>query len=215
MRTIKQEEATKRWRTEHPEKLKEYRHKDYLKRYANPASKKKILEENRAWKKANREVVARHTKEWIKRNPEKARELRRKQYLKDPQKHYAYTYAYAKNKRKTDVQFRLSLNLRNRLNKALKKQGGTGSGVRDLGCSVPELRQHLEGLFQEGMSWENWSRYGWHIDHIRPLCTFDLTDYEQVKIACHFSNLQPLWAEENLRKSKSFTLQVPSKIQST
>lgn len=64
-----------------------------------------------------------------------------------------------------------------------------------------ELKQHLEKLFQPGMTWENWSRDGWHIDHIVPLSSFDLTDREQFLKACHFSNLQPLWAKENLSKA--------------
>jgi len=73
--------------------------------------------------------------------------------------------------------------------------------VRDLGCTIDELRTHLETRFSDGMSWNNWTLDGWHIDHIIPLAFFDLTDPEQVKIACHYTNLQPLWAEENLRKS--------------
>jgi hypothetical protein len=51
------------------------------------------------------------------------------------------------------------------------------------------------------MTWENWSKYGWHIDHIKPLSSFNLTDYEQLKMACHYTNLQPMWAKDNLIKS--------------
>ncbi|KKL15741.1 hypothetical protein LCGC14_2502560 [marine sediment metagenome] len=50
------------------------------------------------------------------------------------------------------------------------------------------------------MSWENYGFYGWHIDHIKPLCLFNLSDEKQFNKACHYTNLQPLWAEENLKK---------------
>lgn len=50
------------------------------------------------------------------------------------------------------------------------------------------------------MTWDNWTKYGWHIDHIRPLSSFDLTNVEDLKVACHYTNLQPLWWEENLKK---------------
>ena len=83
---------------------------------------------------------------------------------------------------------------------AVKHGYKTGSAVRDLGCTVPELRAYLEARFRSGMTWANHSRDGWHIDHIRPLASFDLTDRAQLLEAVHFSNLQPLWAEENLSK---------------
>jgi hypothetical protein len=50
------------------------------------------------------------------------------------------------------------------------------------------------------MTWDNWAKHGWHIDHIRPLVSFDLTDESQLKEAMHYTNLQPLWAEDNHRK---------------
>jgi hypothetical protein len=67
-----------------------------------------------------------------------------------------------------------------------------------LGCTINEAIEHFEQKFQPGMSWENHGQ--WHIDHIRPLASFDLTDPEQRKQAGHYSNLQPLWAKENLSK---------------
>jgi hypothetical protein len=102
----------------------------------------------------------------------------------------------------SNLNFRLGSNLRRRLNHYLK----SGSAVRDLGCSIPELKIWLEQQFYpnpetgEQMSWENWSYNGWHIDHVVPLCNFDLTDRKQLLKACHWFNLQPLWAKENLRK---------------
>lgn len=99
---------------------------------------------------------------------------------------------------------RISVALRIRLYTALRRyeNGGKQRAIKYLGCSLEELKQHLERQFTEGMNWDNWSFNGWHIDHIRPLNTFDLRNEEHLAIACHYSNLQPLWATDNLRKSK-------------
>jgi len=94
--------------------------------------------------------------------------------------------------------YRMRLRLRARLYNALQGGAKSGSAVRDLGCSIPELKTRLESKFQPGMSWDNYGE--WHIDHIRPLSSFDLTDRAQLLQACHFSNLQPLWAVDNLKK---------------
>lgn len=83
---------------------------------------------------------------------------------------------------------------------AIRKQQKGGSAIDDLGCSISELKAHLEAQFQPGMTWENHGKYGWHIDHKKPLNSFDLTNLEQLREACHFSNLQPMWAKENYSK---------------
>lgn len=89
-------------------------------------------------------------------------------------------------------------NLRGRLRLALQRGTKTGSAVRDLGCTVAELRTWLEFQFAPGMTWENYG--AWEIDHVRPLASFDLSDRSQLLQACHFMNLQPLWKQENLFK---------------
>ena len=109
---------------------------------------------------------------------------------------------YHNNKLKTDIQYKLSGNLRSRLRRTINGNYKSGSAVKDLGCSVKELKIYLESKFQPGMSWDNWSRDGWHIDHIKPLASFDLTDRQQFLEACHYTNLQPLWAKENLSKGE-------------
>jgi hypothetical protein len=82
----------------------------------------------------------------------------------------------------------------------LKGKQKPGSAIAFLGCTVPEAIAHIESLFLPGMDWSNWNLHGWHLDHKRPLVSFDLTDPEQMRLACHFTNLQPLWAIDNLTK---------------
>ena len=112
---------------------------------------------------------------------------------------------YYKNRRNTDLIFKIKANLRTRLWSAIKNGHKTGSAVRDLGCSIDELKIYLEKQFQLDMTWDNWTTDGWHIDHIKPLASFDLTNEEELKRACHYSNLQPLWAIDNLCKSSKIS----------
>lgn len=98
---------------------------------------------------------------------------------------------------------RIAVNLRGRLNQAIKKSYKGGSAVRDLGCSIEEFKVYLECRFQPGMSWDNYGAGGWHIDHIVPLCRFDLSSSMELKKACNYTNLQPLWANDNLEKRKT------------
>ena len=122
----------------------------------------------------------------------------------------AYQKEYGKNRMITDIQYRLSCLLRTRLYQALMGNFKSGSAVQDLGCTIPELKFYLEGQFQDGMTWENWTRVdlyenAWNIDHKIPLAFFDLTIREQLLQAVHYTNLQPMWAKENLKKSNKVT----------
>ena len=104
-------------------------------------------------------------------------------------------------KMESDITYKLNHLLRDRFNKAIKNNSKSGSAVSDLGCSIKFLKNYLESKFQDDMSWENHGIHGWHIDHIIPLSSFDLTDREQFLKAVHYTNLQPLWALDNLSKS--------------
>jgi hypothetical protein len=101
-------------------------------------------------------------------------------------------------------EYRLARSISYRL-KILLKGVRSKQVIDALGCSPEELKKHLESQFQPGMTWKNHSRTGWHIDHIRPLCSFDLKDPQQFAIACHYTNLQPLWAKENAAKSGRYS----------
>ena len=72
--------------------------------------------------------------------------------------------------------------------------------IKDIGCDVATLKAHIEGQFKDGMTWENYGRSGWWIDHKVPMCSFNLADPEQRSKAFHYTNLQPLWWRENLEK---------------
>lgn len=114
-----------------------------------------------------------------------------------------YLTAWRNNRRRINPAFRIKGVCSARLYKALKSSG-KAKNARTLalvGCTIPELIKHLEAQFQPGMTWENHSLRGWHIDHIRPCASFDLTDPDQQRVCFHYTNLQPLWARENLIKN--------------
>lgn len=114
--------------------------------------------------------------------------------------HSARNLAYCNKRYREDAIFKIRVLLRSRTLLALKGKVKTGSSVRDLGCTIVELMRYLESKFLPGMSWENHSREGWHVDHIRPLAAFDLTNRDEFLKAAHYTNLQPLWAFDNLSK---------------
>ena len=128
-------------------------------------------------------------KKWRQDNPDKNRKINRE-----------HNYKYYHD----NINYKIADILRTRLYKALKNNQRVGSAVRDLGCTIKELKKHLESQFQPGMNWRNHTLDGWHIDHIKPLSGFDLSDSEEFKEACHYSNLQPLWAKDNLSKGNRY-----------
>lgn len=121
--------------------------------------------------------------------------------LENKEKLNAKRREYEKQKLKSDVSYRLRKYLRSRINSAIRFKFKSGSAVKDLGCSIEYLKQYIEGKFVEGMSWSNHGK--WHIDHIKPLGNFDLSKREKFLEACHYTNLQPLWAEDNRQKSNN------------
>ena len=107
-----------------------------------------------------------------------------------------------KERKKTDLNFKFRMVIRSRMSSALKRKSTKKEKgiIEFLGCSIQEARKHLEKQFKNGMTWENHGNNGWHIDHIIPCASFDLTDPEQQKKCFHYTNLQPLWAHENMSK---------------
>ena len=159
-------------------------------------NKEKIDEKRKQWAENNKDRLHEYGKKWREENKERKSKHDREWPLNNRWRINKRRYDRYNN----DVQYKLSSLLRTRLRDVLNGRIKSGSSVRDLGCSLTELKEHIESMFKEGMSWENHGKYGWHIDHMLPLSSFDLTDREQLLIACNYKNLQPLWAFENLSK---------------
>jgi hypothetical protein len=164
-------------------------------------NKEEISQCVKKYRKQNREKINKHNKEYRLRNKEKLKK-RRKKYLEENRKKVNKRQNECrKEKRKNDIIFKLSCNLRGSIHRAIKYGYKTESTQELLGCTWEEVLIYIESLFLPGMTWENWTNDGWHLDHIRPVASFDLTDPEQQKLCCHYTNLRPIWAEENYCKS--------------
>jgi hypothetical protein len=176
----------------------------------------KICNENKKkeWREKNPDKIREYRKFYKENNPESYRQSARNTYLK----YYEY-YRKQKNdywalngkkikekvkeKKTNDPFLRLYDSYRARL-KAFFKGKNKSKSTKDLvGCSWEELKMHLETQFKSGMSWDNYGLKGWHIDHIIPLSSA-ITEAELIKLS-HYSNLQPLWAKENLTKSNKIS----------
>lgn len=158
------------------------------------------------WYLRNKDKMDVCVRDWQSNNREKMRANQSRYHQLHKIEIATYKNEYRKRKMKDDIQFRLKINLRHRLLVALNKKQRGGSVIRDLGCSILELKNYLESKFTEGMSWER--RGEIHIDHIIPLSSFDLTNREHFLKANHYTNLQPLWAVDNIRKGNKLSISV-------
>ena len=134
---------------------------------------KKVSETNRLWREAHKEEAR------------------------------VYKREYLANKRANDQLFKLKELLRSRLRNALEGKKKSDRAVNLVGCSLEELKSHLESTFQEGMTWDNQGE--WHMDHILPCVAFDLEDPVEQKACFYYKNLQALWKVDNSRKGGRYT----------
>lgn len=183
--------------------MKEYKHNWHMK------NRDRILAEGAIFRENNRDKLRVMYKN---RNPEEKKASSRACYLKHKERRLKEMLDYRNNNKekvakrhsdyiKNNPDARLRLNLRTRINQALKSSAKAGSAVKDLGCTIEEFKIYLENKFRDGMTWENKGKKGWHIDHIIPLSSFDLKNRKEFLKACHYTNMQPLWWHENLSKS--------------
>jgi hypothetical protein len=129
--------------------------------------------------------------------------------MRDKFKEYQKTYLerYPERRKASAARYnqtpkaRMAAAIRSRIGHALRSK--TQSTRAYLGCTPEFFKKHIEAQFVAGMTWDNFGK--WHMDHIVPLSAFDLSDIRQVQIACNWTNIRPMWAKANLRKSSKVT----------
>jgi hypothetical protein len=200
-----------------------------IKKYRKSEKGKEIIKiHHEKWKK--KEVTKERLNQWFLKNPNQKEEinnliskgikitnylLRLKQRKGDKNKTYNQKYFSTdkgKKKRvenmtsfyKANPHARFILAVRKRISgfMQIKKMTKRNKTFHMLGCTPQELILHIEKQFKPGMNWNNWSVHGWHLDHIVPLDSGK--NQEEVEKLCHYTNLQPLWAKENRKKSNKF-----------
>ena len=193
----------KKYRLKNKERIKEYykewllKNSGYNKKY-RLENKEKLNERRREYMsiKENRERKNKKRREFlsIKEN----RERKRKRVNQHRLKHRERINKNIRLKRASDHNFRLKSCLRGKIRKVVKGEYKSASTMKLLGCTIDELWVHLESKFEPEMTRENHGK--WHVDHIIPCASFDFSDPEQQKKCFHYTNLQPLWAVDNIRK---------------
>jgi hypothetical protein len=198
-------EVNRKWRKENREKYlkssrnyyknnkKEFSDKNKVYRIENKDKIKKMREN---YKENNREKILESNKRYTK--SKLGKETRRKYKEKNKEKLRKERREYDKKRFKIDKEYKLLCAMRSNLYRAVKKEHKNGKTIELIGCSIRELKKHLEKNFTDGMSWENYGK--WHIDHVIPCANYDLTQEKQQKECFNWKNLQPLWAIDNFKK---------------
>lgn len=169
------------------------------------------------YRESNKSQVAASRKKYYEENIDKLRTQKRENSKKFRKDKAEYDKLYRKenktkiaaNKKRWETKqkhnpiFKIKRNLRRRVHHALKGENKSQATFDLIGCSPEEFKSHIESQWEAGMSWDNYGTRGWHIDHIKPCHTFDLSCPEQQKECFHFSNQRPLWATDNLTRPKN------------
>jgi hypothetical protein len=191
---IKNKEKTKIYNKAYREKKKEIIKQDQKERYY--LNKEKDIEKIRQHSRKNSRKYRETHREKVRASQKKFRENNKDKCKKNRSNWW-------KKKFHSDPIFRLLHNARNRIcevlnRKSIKKSQTT---ISLIGCSSEFLKKYLQSKFIQGMSWENYGYMGWHVDHIIPCSSFDFSDKNQLKKCFHYTNLQPLWWLDNIKKS--------------
>ena len=151
------------------------------------------------YRKKNYKKHLEWNKKWKLRNPIKYKETAKLWRLKNKK----YSHEKRMKRLKNDINFRIKHNLRKRVWDAVKNNFKGEKTLELLGCSIEFLKKHLSKKFKKGMTFKNYGE--WHVDHIKPCALFDLSKLEEQKICFHYSNLQPLWARDNIKKGAYYS----------
>ena len=171
--------------------------KPYLKQYYLD-NKEKIKEANKQYNLDNKENISKRTKQYNLDNKEKYIEYQKQYNLDNKEKRKEYIKQYTKERCKSEPLFKFKITCRKRANHAFKRKSWIKNGGTEklLGCDWKTAMNHIEKQFE---SWMNWDNHGkWHIDHIIPLASANTI--EEMTPLFNYKNLQPLLAEDNIRK---------------
>ena len=200
---LKNKEKRKKYRLKNKEKLKEYdkeyrlKNKEKIKEYYLK-NKEKLKEYDKEYRLKNKEKKKECGKEYYLKNKEKIKE-KRKEYNSKPETQELIRNRM-NNRYNTDINFRILAICRARLFQALKGNSKSASTMELIGCTVDELRRHIESNFEPWMNWENQGLGGWDIDHIKACSRFNFEDPKQQRACFHWSNLQPIEHIANIKK---------------
>jgi hypothetical protein len=166
-------------------------------RHFNPEKSKALGEKRR---QSNPQQVSDYHKKYKQQNKEKILISNKNYREKNLEKILKYNSEYRKKRRNSDPFYNLISNIRSRISTFLKLKNisKNNNTFKIVGCTQEFLKEHIEKQFSEGMSWDLMGKHI-HIDHIIPLSSAK-TEEEVYKL-CHYTNLQPLWAKDNLKKS--------------
>lgn len=188
-------------------KAKKAEHYKAKRKAYKEANKEKLSLQNKEYEQKNKEKISKRKREFRLANLD-ASKARRHEYTSRPETKQK-AREYRSRRYHTDINFKLKALLRLRNFNFIKSSKGikSGSAVADLGCSIPEFKAYIESKFEPWMTWDNHGVYNtkkrtWHLDHIIPLCKFDLSIREQFLKASHYTNIQPLGALENYKKNR-------------
>lgn len=186
------------------EEQRERKKKYFQKRYQE--NQVEVKARSKLWAENNRDKRKAISKKWKLENPDKnSAKIRRAENLDKVRLYYRN---YTNHRRRSDPQFWLKARIRSRMNHALTGRTKSNSSVQFLGCTVEDALKYLASKFVPGMSLENRGKV-WHIDHVKPLSSFNLEDLDQYAEACHYTNLQPLFIQDNLSKGNKLDWDKP------
>jgi hypothetical protein len=109
--------------------------------------------------------------------------------------------AYKNDRMQRDIDYKLKKRLSDKVRTTINGNKQYNHSIELLGCTITEAREHIERQFKPGMTWDNWGVFGWHLDHIIPISSFDFTKKEDQYRCFHYTNLQPLWWLDNVMKA--------------
>jgi hypothetical protein len=183
-------EEKRKYEREHQDKRREYV-KIAARKYRQSEKYKLNLEKN---KERNKQYQTEYRKtDKFRESQRKSRFKNKGKYKKNNELRREQDYERYHN----DLNYNIVRKLRTRFYNAVRRNSKRSSILNLVGCSIEELKIYIESLFKDGMSWDLYFKGEIHIDHIIPIATFDMTDYEEQKKCFHWSNLQPLWGKEN------------------